>query len=78
MGKGSKHLNILLDRELDIAINHYATTRNISVSQAARTILRYGLALVKDGKDAGFREGVTAGTSKALAAIGEALKAIEK
>ena len=74
MGKGHKHLNILVDRELETAIQSYATTRKITLSQATRTILRYGLSLVKDGKDAGFQEGITAGTRVVLAAVGQAIK----
>jgi len=53
----SKHLNVLLDQELFMALQNHAGAAGMTLSQATRDLLRHALAVVTSTRDAGWREG---------------------
>lgn len=56
----SKHLNVLLDQELYMALQNHAGAAGMTLSQATRDLLRHSLAVVSTTRDAGWREGYAA------------------
>jgi hypothetical protein len=57
----SARLHIRIDRDIDRAIKHYAKVNNITVSQAARELLRQAIGAPAAPIDRGWREGFAHG-----------------
>lgn len=72
----SRHINVVLDKELYTLVTNAAASEGISVSAVTRTALRafFGVA---SGQDAGFREGYTAGYHSILEAVKRAVATID-
>ena len=72
----SKHLNVLLDQELNMALENHAKAANMSLSQATRDLLRHALAVVTSTRDAGWREGYAAAYAELQKAVLHAISQV--
>lgn len=70
----ARHINIVIDREMEAAVLAFAQKHSYTLSQAVRTLIRYGIGIVQGGKDAGMREGFTAAQGQVLQAVAKALQ----
>lgn len=64
-------LQVRLDPELDRALQHHAASAGISVSAAARDLLRRALGVVSSPYEAGWREGY-------VAAVGQVQETVQR
>lgn len=72
------HLNVMIDRELELALRAHAESRGVNLSAAARDILRHGLGVVGDGHDAGWIEGFNSGVGEVKKTVSTALSKLIK
>lgn len=72
----SKHLNVLLDQELYMALENHAKAAGMNISQATRDLLRHALAVVTSTRDAGWREGYAAAYSELQKAVLHAISQV--
>jgi hypothetical protein len=71
-----KPINVLLDRELYMALENHAAQAGLTISQATRDLLRHALGVVTSTKDAGWREGYQAAVVSVHKAVVQAISSI--
>lgn len=71
-----RRLSCRLDRELDLAIAHFADQNHLTISQAVRELLRQVLTSA-DPVSRGWREGFSAGQAESQKALQQALHNVQ-